>query len=319
YNVALLKKAILGIVQSNLYTALILFGIVGIYLLTKYPPRFSPAQLKRMLRFGLPLLPASLAIWILTWSDRYLLRLLTNYSEVGLYDVAYKFGMIVNMVLVTPFRTAWLPFLFSVRDNPDSERIYGTVLTYFLIAAMALFLLLSLFSREIVRLLTTPDYLPAHRAIPLIALGYLCYGVYYIVDAGVLLEGKTQFYPLITGAGAALNVGLNLWLIPRFGMMGAALATLIAYVFIACAMYWASRICHPIAYERDRLAKVLLAGALVMTMDQLFQTDRLSIAFPLKGLIWMTFPIFLWMFRFFQPEEKEKISQWTAHLLRRAY
>jgi len=264
-------------------------------------------------------MPSALAVWVLTWSDRYLLRLLADYTEVGLYDVAYKFGMIVNMVLVAPFRTAWLPFLFQIRESPDAERIYGVVLTYFFAVGMGLFLFLSLFSREIVRLCTTPVYLPTYRAIPLVAFSYLCYGVYFIVDAGVLLAGKTRFYPMITGAGAALNVGLNLWLIPQFGMMGAALATLIAYVFIACAMYWASRICYPIAYERDRLAKILLAGALVMTIGQLFQTDRLSIALPLKGLIWITFPIFLWMFRFFQPEEKEKISQWMAHLLRRAY
>ena len=137
-------------------------------------------MLVKLLYFGLPLVPGTVANWMLTISDRYLLNWFSTAAEVGLYDIAYKFGMIINMILVMPFRTAWLPFVFSIQKREEANRIYSGALTYFLLIAAFLFLFISFFAREIIIIVSTSEYLPGVKAIPFIALAYVFFGLYYI-------------------------------------------------------------------------------------------------------------------------------------------
>ena len=79
-------------------------------------------------------------------------------------------------------------------------------------------LLLSVLAKEIILLAATEGYLEAYRVIPLIAIAYLFFGMYYTVDVGVLLKGKTKYYVVITGIAAIVQLGLNFIFIPKHGM-----------------------------------------------------------------------------------------------------
>jgi O-antigen/teichoic acid export membrane protein len=126
YHIVILKQSILGVVKSSVITAGVLFLIVITTVFRNVGFTFSTSILKKLMHFGMPMVPGTVAAWALTVSDRYLLNLFATPADVGLYDIAYKFGMIINMILVMPFRTAWLPFVFSIKplifsgDNSNS-------------------------------------------------------------------------------------------------------------------------------------------------------------------------------------------------------
>ena len=303
YHILILKQSIFGVVKSSILTASVLFVVVFFMVFRNVGFSFSTKILKKLLHFGMPMIPGTVAGWALTVSDRYLLNWYVSPAEVGLYDIAYKFGMIIQMLLVMPFRTAWLPFVFSIRDDKNADKIYSVTLTYFLMVATFVFLIISLFAREIVVLVSTSSYLPGVKAIPLIALAYIFYGIFYIVDIGVLLKVKTIFYTIIVGIGAVVNISLNILLIPKMGMIAAAIDTTIAYFLIMVLMYFISKKLYPVKYEFFRVIKIVFVGGLIFSIGSLISIDSLFFAVLFKLSIILCYPALLYIMNFFRSTE----------------
>jgi len=309
YHILILKQSILGVVKSSLFTAAILFVIVLTTVFKNIGFSFSKAILKRLLHFGIPIVPGTVAGWALTVSDRYLLNLFATPADVGLYDIAYKFGMILHMILVMPFRTAWLPFVFSIKDDENANRIYSVSLTYFLLAATLIFLLISLFAKEIIVLVSTSAYLPGAKAIPLVALAYIFFGVYYIVDIGVLLKVKTIYYTIIAGIGAVVNISLNIIMIPQIGMMAAAINTTIAYFLIMMLMYFISKKLYPVTYETNRILKIIFLGCIIFVLGYTISFESTLINVLFKIFVIVCYPVGLYLMKFFRSTEIEAVKK----------
>ena len=308
-HVLFLKQSILGVVKSSMITAAVLFLIILATVFKNLGVVFSKPILKSLLHFGLPMVPGAIAGWALTVSDRYLLNLYVSPAEVGLYDIAYKFGMIISMVLVMPFRTAWLPFVFAIKNDENADKIYSVTLTYFFLAATLIYLLVSLFAKEIIILVSTPAYLPGAKAIPLVALAYIFYGVYYIVDIGVLLKVKTIYYTIIASIGAVVNIGLNIILIPKIGMMAAAINTAIAYFLILVLMYFISKKLYAVNYEIKRIVKIALTGSMVFIISTAISFESMTINVIFKSLLIISYPVLLYYFKFFRFTEIAAIKK----------
>ncbi|MFZ5516981.1 MAG: lipopolysaccharide biosynthesis protein [Candidatus Zhuqueibacterota bacterium] len=302
-HVLILRQGILGVVKSSLYTSAILFLVVMIVVFRKTGLAFSATALKKLLHFGLPMVPGSVANYLLTMSDRYLLNIYSSADQVGLYDIAYKFGMIIQMVLVMPFRTAWLPFVFSVQKKPEAKSIYAGAVTYFLLAAVFLFLALTFFIKEIIINFSTAAYLPGMRAIPYIAMSYIFFGLYYIVDIGVLLKSKTIFYTLIATIGAAINITLNIVFIPGYGMIAAAINTAISYLFILIFMYIVSSRLYRVNYEKARIVKIVTVGIALYLIGTFVPESPLGMSIILKVGLLISYPILLYTMKFFRHTE----------------
>lgn len=302
-HVLFLRQGIVGIVKSSLYTSIFLFIIVTMIIFRKTGFSFSREILVKLLQFGFPMVPGIVANWMLTISDRYLLNWFSTTAEVGLYDVAYKFGMIINMILVMPFRTAWLPFVFSIQKKQEAKQIYSGALTYFLLIATFVFLLISLFAREIIIIVSTSEYLAGVKAIPIIALAYVFFGLYYIVDIGILLKVRTIYYAIITSIGALVNIGLNIIFIPKYGMMAAAVNTLIAYVLLFILMYWKSGKIYPIIYEKIRILTIISIGAIIYLVGVTISVRSWVLLITIKIFLLILYPVLLYISNFFRPTE----------------
>lgn len=306
YFLVILQRGVLGILESGLITAGLLycFLIPGLVKATKLS--FSKPHLKEMLSFGLPLVPGGLGTWILTVSDRYFLLFLSTTHELGLYSLGYKFGLVVQGLIVGPFTLAWGPFFWSTATEENAKEVYSSVLTYFVLIAMFVALALSVLSKELLMIMATPPFHEAYKIIPLIALSYVLYGCYFILAAGFNLEKKTKYVPLIVGVAAAMNLGLNFLLIPSYGAMGAAIATLISYLMLPIGSYFVSRRFHPIKYEWSRLAKIFIAAVLIYVGSLDITNDCVIISGLLKVLTLLAYPVLLYVFGFSKPAEIEK-------------
>ncbi len=303
--IGVLQKKADGIVQSSFLTSIFVFVLLLIAVVPKLTPVFSKEKLKKLLDFGLPLVPGGLATWALTLFDRFLLNEMLGAQQVGLYDIGHKFGMMVNMVIVQPFRTAWLPFIFSMQKEKEAKRICAMTLTYFIAVGLFLCLALSVLAKEIIMLTTAKEYLGAYRAISLIALSYFFFGIYYIVDVGVLIEGKTGVYAIVAWIGSILNVGLAFLLIPVFGMVGAGWAKLLAFLSLAISMYFIAQRYYPIKYELRRIIHLILTASILYSCSLLADFQAVYLAISIKLILIALFPVLLYFSHFFTPREKE--------------
>lgn len=309
YFIVVLGRGVLGILESGLITAALLYCVLVPGIIKKAGLRFSKRDLKGMLGFGLPLIPAGLAVWIMTVSDRYFLQFLSTPTELGLYSLGYKFGMVVQGLIVGPFSLAWAPFLWSVAKEKNAKEIYSSVLTYFVLVGMFVALVLSVLSREVLIVMATPPFYGAYKVIPLIALSYVLYGCYFVFNPGMLIAKKTKYAAPIVGAGAIVNLGLNYLLIPGYGMMGAAVATVISYLLLPIGLFFLSRRYYPIRYEWSRVAKIFLAAVPVYVGSLFITNDSAIVAGLIKLVSLLGFPLLLFVFKFFKPEEIEKAKE----------
>jgi len=307
YFIVVLKKGVFGILEGGLITASFLYVLLIPGLFKEIRFRFSKYDLKEMLKFGLPLVPANLASWILNASNRYFLLFLTTPFELGLYSMGNNFGLIVRVLIVGPFTIAWAPFYWSVEKEKNAKEIFSSVLTYFFLVGMFITLGISILSKDILVIMTTPPFYGAYKVVPLIALSYVLYGCYFIVCIGLNLRKKTKFQPLIIGIAAIINLGLNFVLIPNYGMMGAAIATFISYLTLPIGAYLISRRYYPIEYEWGRLSKIFFV-AVVIYGGCFYITDKSTIISGLSKaiIILIAYPALLFAVKFFTSEEIQK-------------
>jgi O-antigen/teichoic acid export membrane protein len=309
YFIVGLHMGVLGILLGGLLTSAIFCAILLPQITRGLKPRFSKSLIKEMLGYGLPLVPVAFLAWIIAASDRYFLQIFCDSTEVGLYSLGYRFGGVLHGLVLGPFQLAWMPFLFSIRQERNAKEIYASVLTYFTVIATFVALALSILSKEVLMVMATPPFYSAYRVVPLIALSYLFYGCFMCVNMGMYLEKKTKYIPFIVGAGAALNLGLNYLLIPTYGMMGAAIATAASYLLMLVVAFFAAQRYYPVRYEWSRIGRIFLAAGLVYAGSFFITNDSPIIAGVLKALTLLGFPALLFAFRFFKPEEITKAKE----------
>ncbi|WDZ96600.1 oligosaccharide flippase family protein [Herbaspirillum sp. WKF16] len=215
--------------------------------------RFSARILKTLLHFGYPFVFAGIAYWVSNAMDRWMLAQLGNSVEVGLYGVAFKFAVIVTFV-VSAFGQAWSPYAIRLlRDDPDYRRTYSKVLSIWLFCLAFIGLGIALFSGELLMTFTPAPYWPAAPVMIFVALGAAAFGTTQITAVGISLERRSGLLTCGAILSGATNFGLNLWLIPWAGAIGAAVATLISYLVLTLFfLYWTQRL-HPIPLEKGRL------------------------------------------------------------------
>ena len=231
--------------------------------------RMSTGLFKDMLKFGMPYVPAGLAGIAIQVIDRPIVRALTDDATLGVYSANYRLGVLM-MLVVGMFDYAWRPFFLTHAKDQDAPRLFSKVFTYFVALLMFVFVTGSLFIEDIVRIrafgryFIHPDFWGGLSIVPIVLLSYVFTGAYVNFVVGVYLEKKTKYIPYATGAGAVVNVVANLILIPRFGIAGAATATLLSYLVMAIGIYFPSQRLYYVEYEWGRIVRVFFAAGAVV-------------------------------------------------------
>ena len=232
-------------------------------------PRFSGATLRRMLAYGAPLVPVSLAYGVMASLDRFVLQRTRSLEEVAVYGVAVKFFALVTMA-VSAFQLAYGPFAFSRASSPDAGRLYARVFAAYVAGAGLAALLAGLFAPAVLTVLAPASYAGAALPAALLAFAAVAQGAYYVASVGIGLALKTPLLGWAAGGAAIVVVAGNLLLTPRLGPSGAGLATLLGYVTSAALTYVVAQRVHPVPYRGARLlATFALALALAVAGQRL--------------------------------------------------
>jgi O-antigen/teichoic acid export membrane protein len=303
--VVFLKTGVKGILYANLLAALVNLMVLIPSQLHYLRGNFSFPAIRDLLRFGLPMIPNGIAYLVVEISDRYLMLHLLDKERVGEYSANHKFGTLM-LLLVTAFRTAWQPFFLKVAGQADAKKIYGRVMTYYVLGAATVVLAGGLFIEYLVKIpifgqstILGKAYWGGVRIIPLILLSYMFYGIYINLMVGIYIMKKSEWMVLFTGLAAVVNIGSNFYLMPHYGLMGAALAAVLAYLVMTISIYIANQKIYPIAYEYKRLSIILgylLAGLILYYF--------FPVNIYLRILIIAAIPLVLVLSNFFNSEEK---------------
>lgn len=230
-----------AILTGNLLAA----GVSCLVLLTLFAgqrgrPGLERALVGRLFAYGGPLIVTALLAVAMHQADRYLLRVLLDLGEVGIYSVAYAIGQGINTLILTPFSQIWYVAVYEVRREPGARRIYVEVFRAFFSILALVMLAVSLFARPLVRLLATERFQPAAELVPLVCLAYLFFSLHAHFNVPVLLAKTTSRLLPAHVVGVVVNVAANLVLIPPLGARGAALASIVtfgAFSFTGLAVY----------------------------------------------------------------------------------
>ena len=221
---------------------------------------------------------------------------------MGLYEIGVRIASAM-VLLLTAFRMAWPAFAYSIEDDAEAKRTYAFVLTYLVAIASWLALALGLLAPWLVRLLTQPEFYEGERVVAPLAFGGMAYAAYIVMAIGVGRTKRTQFNWVITGFAAAVNVALNLILIPPYGIMGAAVATVVAYVVMFLGMTWYAQRVFPTPYQWRRVATA--AGAAVALLLLGRELGGLAAALGLT----LVYPFVLLLLGFYLPEERRTLMR----------
>jgi O-antigen/teichoic acid export membrane protein len=222
---------------------------------------FSLRKWFEMVSYSAPQVLSSIASYFALYVDRLLIKELMTLNDVGVYGIGARFGSLVLLVM-TGFQSALVPIVFKKHSEPGMPSQLARVFSYFLVSAISAILFLCTFSKEIVFLFTTPEYYRSWSIIPIIATAVLLSNMYIFI-LGIYIARQTKIVLWITLASACINVASNFVLIPTYGLIGAASATLLSALFgFLCYLYYNQRF-YPIPFVWQRIIKTTIFGIVV--------------------------------------------------------
>ncbi len=313
YLVVILKRKVIGSLQAALLASM-LVAIVSIFLTVRMSSRsLSWSKLRCALGFSVPLVPHLGANWALNLSDRFILERNVSTSQLGLYSLGYQFGFLIS-IFSGALNNAFFPLVNAQLSNETTRHRVPILGTYALLGIVFVGLGVGLFGGDAIRLLTPDEFHGAASVIPWLAIAYVFQGIYYIWSRGTWVSMRTRWVPVLTMLVAGLNVGLNLWLVPRWGIVAAAFDTAVAFGIMALLHGYLAYRLYPIAWEYGRWTKMLIAGIAWFVVGDCFTGSSFSsIAFK-AVILFVLFPLSLAAARFFKREEADIIQAGAIRL-----
>ena len=229
------------------------------------PSHFTLSLFRAAIGYGTPLVMYEFAYAVLVSADRFLVRHYVGADALGFYSVAYGLANNVNEFLVAPLGLALIPIYMRIWNSDGAEKtskFLSTAFNVFMLAAIGVLATIAAAGHSIVVFLASEKYAGADRLIPVILAGLLVYGANVFVAAGLLIHKRTMQMSGLLIIAAALNIGLNCLLLPRMGLMGGAIATLLSYAVCIAMLTMASNRVLPLHTDPVSCAKYLLAGVL---------------------------------------------------------
>lgn len=328
-NIALNFYLILGlglgieaVFLANLAGSAIMTLLVWIATLDLLKGSFSKQWMKTAFEFGWPFVPSGIGFVINETLDRFLLNSMdpvnverlygigtTPEDVVGIYNACYKLAVFMLLV-VQMYRMAWQPFFMRHSKDVDSRKLFGQAFIWYNVASALLFLIVALFKEQIVAIsipgtnatLIDSDYWRGLSIVPFLLLAYWFHGWYINFSSGVFIKEKTRIFYKITLMGGVITIIANLLLIPVFGMIGSAIATLLSYGAMAITLGLYSKKVMDVPYRLpESFGLMIVLAALVF--GEPWITEFLNGGEILsKGLVLvigsMVIALYLWMTSF---------------------
>ena len=314
---------LLSMVAGEALTSIFLVG----WMIRRLGWHFDARILRPILVYAAPLIPVGLCQLAMHQMDRSLiLHLLpeeNGQTVTGIYGLGYRVGYLVNAMMLGPFLQIFQPWVFGIEDPKERAQQVARVSTYAVLTLSAASLGIILFGRQAAIVLAKEEaFWEAYRVIPFVGTGYVFWALYQASQLPLFIAKRTGRLLGINLVAVLVNLGLNLWLIPIYGMVGAAIATAVTFASLAALGMIASRSEAHVPFELDRIGTTIvcvIAGALCARwIDGLEASDQLGVmaALGCKAAILLLLTGVLYRL-VLRPSERTEFTRWTAGRLGR--
>lgn len=260
---------------------------------------FSAKALRKTLILSLPLIPNSALLWMLNLSDRLILERYVSLEQVGAYTLAYQFALVLQGIGFAA-DSAWRAFYFRSDDSETVSRVSTYYVGTFIFLAWGI----ATFAPELIVLATPTAYHAAVVLVPWVVAGAFAFVVYMIWADVVLFAGKTEVLLVIALASSLLNVGMNLYFIPRHGSMAAAVSTSASFTALAVLCFVAANRLGAFHIEVGRWMKLLFLGVVLGVLGNVMPFV-IPVKLAMKGFLILLWPLGLFALRFWRPAERD--------------
>jgi O-antigen/teichoic acid export membrane protein len=304
YFIAGLHMSVFGVLLSQLMVGFGKFVFLIVWMRGAIRLWFDWSILRKMLTFGVPLIASNLTMFVLNFSDRFFLQRLQSLDQVGIYAMGYKFGFMLNFLLIQPFNMMWQARMYLVQREGNARGIFTQVFVLYSLTLIFASLGLALFSPEVIRWMVDAKYAAAAGIVAPVALSYVLLGFGYYFQSGMLLTSRTGLMGFVNGLAAIWNLALNYLLIDHFGMSGAAWATVLGFLAIATGNYWCSQRVLPMQFGLRRVLLALaVAAGLYLAPAALLAGASPVVVILAKVILLGLFPVALWALRLLSDDE----------------
>jgi O-antigen/teichoic acid export membrane protein len=250
-------------IVSVFVTTVICLFVTSPYLTSK----ISFEEIKRQLSFGFKFIFIGLFILVIDISDRFFLKYYYNESVVGIYSANYRLGTVMSLI-ISAYKFSWTPYFMNLSENPDNKNIISKIFTYFVFTGLFLFLFFSFFIAPVVQLkvggyyILNEAYWGGLKIIPIILLSYFFSGLHSNLTVAPFFSNRTDVLLKISVIGLIANIALNMILIPKYEMTGAALSTLFTYIIMFGFLYYRSQQLFRIEFDLKKIAIICILTAI---------------------------------------------------------
>jgi O-antigen/teichoic acid export membrane protein len=313
-----LHEGVTGVLRANLFAAAAMAGLAIVLAarMSWHELSVSSRILRIALAFTAPLIPSALSQWVLQVSDRPLLSHYLSADKVGQYYIGYSVGAIAGLLIHGASR-AVNPIVTRDLKADFNERVVR-IGTYWFVGLVFACLVVALFGRDVLGLVTRGHFPAAPRVVPVIALAHIAFAAYVVVTQGIWFGMRTRWVPLLTAIAGATSVGLNILLIPRYGLMAAAWDTVAGFGVLAVLHAILAHRIYRIDWEYVRWAKAVVAVIAAYFVAGIAGSNASVERLGAEALaLCIVFPLALTLLRFWTPTERRLLlGRWKA--LRRA-
>lgn len=295
--VGIFKMRVLGYLICAT-TAIVISGLaLSPYCFRYFRPTFRRDLFLRMMRFSAAIGLTGIASFVINFGDQFILVHFGSLANVGIYSLAYRFGMLVSTAY-TAFQAYWSAQAFQILRRDDAETVFARLSTYVITGLAACSLFLVVCSRPGLRLLVGPQFQSAAALIPVIVAAYFCRGIADFFRYRMLAAGRPGYDAFCNWLAAGICLAAYFLLIPRYGTWGAAIATVLScFAILVIVLVWTWRM-RPYHVEAGRLAKLGLALASVLLLYFTVRVAWLPAQIAWSMLLLAMFPAALLVLRF---------------------
>ncbi|MHA1381563.1 MAG: lipopolysaccharide biosynthesis protein [Candidatus Helarchaeota archaeon] len=310
YFIVYVGWGVKALLLSRLLSEIFLFIITLPFLKKNIKLKIDIPILKEMLRYGIPLIFSTISAMILNFSNRYIMKPMLGDEQVGIYSMGYKVAGLINVLIIQSFQTSFLPIAYKMVNTFNAKRFFSKVLTYFVLILSFTALGISLYGREIFEIMAkNTEWITVYKIIPLLSLFFILSGIRYVFSLGTHYVKKTKYNAYVVMSAAIINIGLNLFLIQKFDIYGAAIASILSMIYMAVLFFKISQKLYYIPFELVKLVKVIGLAIVLFCLSYLFFNLNILWRIILKiGLI-LVYPILLYFMGFFDNVELLRIRQ----------
>jgi len=310
----------LGPIAATLSASIIFYGVFLYYLKPYLSLSFSWKIVRQCLAFGLPDSPVRFGNWALKMANQLILQYYMPLAVVAIYSVGYSVGSIFFEMVISGIHWAVLPFYYETakgEKESQAKEIFAYVATYNFILICFLAMFTILMGGILLMVFASSRYASAQPVVEIIAFSSIFQFLFFIPSRGLYVMKKTKYMPPLLLITVAVNLALCLLLIPRYGVLGAAWATLIAYAVRSGLTLWISQRIYPVPYQYFRMGKALIAFIILLAAGSGLSGFPILVEIPIKLVLLTLFPVLLFLMGFFEEQELVRLQLQTRSLSRR--